>query len=491
MAGFTSNLFKVEQIEMGGTTEMIVRGGRDKFPLLGKAFTGIKQIGVIGWGSQGPAQAQNLRESLIGTGINVKVGLREDSESIPAANRAGFTKETNTLGEMFQVIRESDLVILLIRDDAQVEHYKNIFKAMKMGAILGFSHGFLLGYLDSIGERFPSHISIVGVCPKGMGPSVRRLYEQGKKTNGAGINCSFAVEQDLDGRATDVALGWAIAIGAPFVFQTTLRNEYRSDLFGERSVLLAAVWGFLEAAYRRLVMAGVDRENAFRETVENVTGLLSPIISKEGIIAVYNRLTSPTDKSIFENIFSYAYRPFYALLHEIYEEVESGNEIRSVVLAGNRLKRFPMSKIDKADMWRIGEKVREKRANYPVELDPLTAGLYCAMMMAQIDVLLGKGHCLSEICNESVIEAVDSLNPYMHYKGVAYMVDNCSTTARLGTRKWGPRWDYVTQQVLVDFDDWKDNVDAALIEAFVNHKIHNALAVCASVRPSVDISVVG
>ena len=81
--------------------------------------------------------------------------------------------------------------------------------------------------------------------------------------------------------------------------------------------------------------------------------------------------------------------------------------------------------------------MRAARSGDPA-VNPVTAGLYCAVMMAQIDLLIEKGHCLSEVCNESVIEAVDSLNPYMHFKGVAYMVDNCSTTARLGSRKWAP-----------------------------------------------------
>jgi ketol-acid reductoisomerase len=102
-----------------------------------------------------------------------------------------------------------------------------------------------------------------------------------------------------------------------------------------------------------------------------------------------------------------------------------------------------------------------------------------------------KGHCFSEICNESVIEAVDSLNPYMHFKGVAFMVDNCSNTARYGTRKWGPRFDHVVmQQVLVNFDS-EGEYDETLIADFKNHKIHSALAVCATKRPPVDISLVG
>ncbi len=486
---FKSNVFETEVITLADTEEMIVRGGRDKFSLLAKAFDGIKQIGVIGWGSQGPAQAQNLRDSLEDTAIKVKIGLRAGSPSMAAAREAGFTEAKGGLGEMYDVIAESDMVLLLISDAAQIDHYEKVFSTMKDGATLGLSHGFLLGHLESIGKYFPKNINVVGVCPKGMGPSVRRLYVQGKEINGAGINTSFAVEQDIDGKATDQALGWAVAIGAPYVFMTTLGNEFRSDIFGERGILLGAVHGIVEALYRRFVMQqGMAEEKAFIDSVENVTGPLSHKISRDGILAVYKQL-GPEDQKIFAKIYSHAYRPAFEILLEIYDEVSSGNEIRSVYLAGKRFNRFPMGKIDGTRMWQVGEKVRADRGGTMPKVNPFTAGLYCAVMMAQIDLLIEKGHCLSEVANESVIEAVDSLNPYMHFKGVAYMVDNCSTTARLGSRKWAPRFDYnIQQQAFVDFDADKP-VNEELIEAFTSHKIHAALAVCATMRPSVDISL--
>jgi ketol-acid reductoisomerase len=110
-------------------------------------------------------------------------------------------------------------------------------------------------------------------------------------------------------------------------------------------------------------------------------------------------------------------------------------------------------------------------------------------MMAQIDVLIEHGHPFSEVANESVIESVDSLNPYMHARGVSYMIDNCSTTARLGARKWAPRFDYsICQQAYVDIDDQRP-LDAALIPAFKSHVIHKVLAACSRLRPTVDIFV--
>lgn len=117
--------------------------------------------------------------------------------------------------------------------------------------------------------------------------------------------------------------------------------------------------------------------------------------------------------------------------------------------------------------------------------------MYVATMMAQIDVLRENGHSYTEIVNESVIEAVDSLCPYMHAKGVAFMVDNCSRTARLGSRKWAPRFDYMLeQQACYDLDKGV-GVKSDLIESFKSNPVHTAVAECCKLRPSVDISTTG
>ncbi len=485
---FTTNVFEKELISLAGTEEYIVRCGRHLFPRLPKAFVGIQQIGVIGWSSQGSAQAQNLRESLAGTAIKVKVGLRENSRSITAAEEAGFTKANNTLGEMYDVIAESDLSILLISDAAQAENYQHIFESIRPGTSLGLSHGFLLGYLKSIGKSFPQNINAIAVCPKGMGPSVRRLYEQGREINGAGINASFAIHQDVTGNATDYALGWSVAIGAPVTFQTTLEAEYKSDIFGERGVLLGAVHGIVESLYRWFVFHGYSPEQAYLSSVESITGPINQLISKDGILAVY-QLMDEQEKKLFKQAYSAAYHPLFEILMEIYGEVESGNEIRSVIAADARHQRYPMRNIDTTEMWRVGTNVRAHRtANY-IPIHPITAGIYIAAMMAQTDLLKEKGHSYSEIVNESIIESIDSLNPYMHHKGVAFMVDNCSTTARLGARKWAPRFDYILcQQALIALDnDIQPNEE--LFNRFLTSHVHQVLSVCAQLRPPVSISV--
>ncbi|MBA0732189.1 hypothetical protein Gogos_016296, partial [Gossypium gossypioides] len=214
-----------------------------------------------------------------------------------------------------------------------------------------------------------------------------------------------------------------------------------------------------------------------------------------GILAVYNSL-SEEGKREFEIAYSASYYPCLDILYECYEDVASGSEIRSVVLAGQRyyekdgLPAFQMGKIDQTRMWKVGERVRKARASGDLgPLYPFTAGVYVALMMAQIEILRKKGHSYSEIINESVIEAVDSLNPFMHARGVSFMVDNCSTTARLGSRKWAPRFDYIlTQQALVAVDNGTP-INQDLLSNFLSDPVHGAIEVCAQMRPTVDISV--
>jgi ketol-acid reductoisomerase len=232
----------------------------------------------------------------------------------------------------------------------------------------------------------------------------------------------------------------------------------------------------------------MNKDDAFINSVESVTGPISKMISHDGILAVYQSF-SDADREIFERTYSAAYHPAFEILWEIYDDVSSGNEIRSVVMAAERHARYPMGKIDGTEMWKVGEGVRARRGSFQTPINPVTAGVYIATMMAQVDLLKEKGHPYSEIANESIIEAVDSLNPYVHFKGVAFMIDNCSTTARLGARKWAPRFDYIMMQLALPRLDAGEAADPALIEAFKSNDIHGALARCSELRPSVDIAI--
>jgi len=356
-------------------------------------------------------------------------------------------------------------------------------------ALLVFAHALQLAAARGLGPgSFPTDVDVIAVCPKGMGKSVRALYVQGTEINGAGINASFAIHQDVSGKATDRALGWSVALGAPYTFQTTLESEYRSDIAGERGILLGAVHGIVESLFRRYVAEGADDREAFVRSVESITGPISRTISHDGIIGVYQALGA-SGREVFARAYSAAYPVGREVFAEIYDEVASGNEINSVVLAGNRLDQFPMGAIDSTGMWSVGQKVRADRVDQLATIDPFTAGVYCGVMMGQIDHLLAAGHPYSEVANESVIESVDSLNPYMHARGVAYMVDNCSVTARLGSRKWAPRFDYLLSQQAYPALGPDRTVDMSPFHAFEGHMIHDVLRTCAGLRPEVDIFV--
>ena len=243
-----------------------------------------------------------------------------------------------------------------------------------------------------------------------------------------------------------------------------------------------------QSLYRRYQRQGMTPEQAFLESSESITGKIVKTISKEGIKAVYEQM-SPEDKKVFEKAYSASYLPSKEILQEIYDEVSSGNEIRTVIMHGQRIDKYPVGKIDGTDTWKVGEKVRAARDEDKIPVNPFTAGVYVATMMAQIDVLLEAGHPYSEVVNESVIEAVDSLCPYMHYRGVAFMVDNCSFTAKTGSRKWAPRFDYILDQLAYTAVDNGAAVNTQLLKDFENHPVHAAVEECCKLRPAVDISL--
>ncbi|MCL8011194.1 ketol-acid reductoisomerase [Streptomyces sp. AS02] len=483
---YTSRVFPLETMDVPGATETILRGGRHLFPLLPRAFDGVRRIGVLGWGPQGRAQARNLRDSLAGTGVRVAVGLRPGSRSAADARAHGFTEEDGTLGDWLAVTADSDLVILLIADAALAAHHREIFAALKPGAVIGLSHGFLLGHLRETGAEFPAGHGVIAVCPKGMGDSVRRLYEQGAEINGAGINSSFAVHADPDGRAVDIALGWSVALGSPYTFRTTLEGEYLSDIVGERAILLGAVHGIVESLYSRYRLSGDDEVTAYERTCENVTGPIARTISRAGLRAVREGL-DPDGRDVFDRAYTATYGPAREIVAEIYDEVEDGTELRSVILAERRLGARPMSRIGGSPMWAVSATAHARRDERELSVDPFTAGVFVATMTAQVDEFAGRGHPWSEIVNESVIEAVDSLLPYMHARDIAYMVDNCSRTARLGARRWGPRFQAAYEQIA--FPTAELPADTALLKNFDTHPVHEALAAAAKLRPSVDVAV--
>lgn len=484
-----------------GPEENVVLGGRDTFPLVAKAFdhAGIKQILFIGWGSQGPAQAQNLRDTLKHIGredIKVCVGLRSRSKSIPAAKLAGFTSENGTLGEPLALASQSDLIICLVADAAMVKIHKDVFAAAKPGAIIGISHGFIVGYWETIGTSIPEGRDLIMVAPKGMGPSVRKLYVQGLTTEGAGINSSVAIHVADSNRfdlVREVANAWSVGIGSPVTFGTTFLDEVTSDLFGERAILLGGLWGITEALLEYYMKSqSLYGHKAFEYAVSGLTGTVTEQLSKLGIWGFYESL-STSEQFEFNRGYAIGY-PVCGKVHKmIYKNVASQGrpEIKDVIHATALLDETLMESVESNPIWKQASEGGWNGKSI-VMCDELafSAGVYVGALMSQLHLLLQHGHCVSETVNESYIEAVDSLTPYMHSRGVAFMVDNCSTTARLGTRRWGPEYKDALYGVLMSPDSWPSPAEQANTLLTLNDPLlHQDIDLCLGLRPSVRISI--
>ena len=227
-----------------------------------------KIIAVIGYGSQGHAQAQNLKDS----GLNVIVALRSDSARVKVAQNDGF--EVMTVSE---AVKKADMVQILIPDEKQAEVYKKeIAPYIKSGQILGFSHGFNIHYGQIIAL---SDVDVIMVAPKGPGHMVRRLY-----TEGTGIPGLVAVEKDASGKAHDYALAYAKGIGCTRagVLETTFKEETETDLFGEQAVLCGGLTELIRAGFDTLTEAGYQPESAYFE-VCNELKLIIDLIYEHGI----------------------------------------------------------------------------------------------------------------------------------------------------------------------------------------------------------------
>ncbi len=214
------------------------------------AFTG-KTIAVIGYGSQGHAHAQNLRES----GLNVIVGQRPGSVNYELAVKHGFTPVSAA-----EAAAIADVIMILVPDQFQAAlYYEAIEPNLKVGDMLLFSHGFNIHFGQIVP---PVEVDVAMVAPKGPGHLVRREYERG-----AGVPALVAIHQDFTGNALDRALAYAKGIGATRagVLRTSFKEETETDLFGEQCVLCGGMSALVKAGFETLVEAGYQPEIAFFE----------------------------------------------------------------------------------------------------------------------------------------------------------------------------------------------------------------------------------
>ncbi|SFA70686.1 ketol-acid reductoisomerase [Acetitomaculum ruminis DSM 5522] len=226
-----------------------------------------KKIAVIGYGSQGHAQALNAKDS----GCDVIIGLYEGSKSWAKAEAQGFKVYTAA-----EAAKQADVIMILINDEKQAAMYKeSIEPNLEPGNMLMFSHGFAIHFNQIIP---PKDVDVTMIAPKGPGHTVRSEYQAGK-----GVPCLVAVAQDATGKAQERALAWALAIGGARagVLETTFRTETETDLFGEQAVLCGGVCALMQAGFETLVEAGYDPRNAYFECVHEMK-LIVDLIYQSG-----------------------------------------------------------------------------------------------------------------------------------------------------------------------------------------------------------------
>ncbi len=227
-----------------------------------------KKIAIIGYGSQGHAQAQNLKDS----GLNVVVAEVPGSDNYKLAQSAGFQPVSAA-----EATKDADWIQLLVPDEVHKKVWENEIKPnLKKGATLSFSHGFNIRFKQI---KPPKNINVVMIAPKGPGHLVRRQFEEGK-----GVPNLIAVEQDATGNARALALAYSKGIGGTRagVLETTFAEETETDLFGEQVVLCGGLVELINAGFQTLVEAGYQPEIAYFECLHEAK-LIIDLIYEGGI----------------------------------------------------------------------------------------------------------------------------------------------------------------------------------------------------------------
>jgi ketol-acid reductoisomerase len=216
---------------------------------------GLK-VSIIGYGSQGHAHANNLKDS----GVKVTVGLNPGSISIAKAEKAGVKVKTPA-----EAVKDADLVMILVPDQHQAQLYREVVEPnIKKGGVLAFAHGFNI-HFGQIEPR--ADLDVIMIAPKGPGHLVRSTYKEG-----AGVPSLIAVFQNASGKARDIALSYASANGGgrAGVIETNFREETETDLFGEQVVLCGGTTALVQAGYEVLVEAGYSPEMAYFECLHEL-----------------------------------------------------------------------------------------------------------------------------------------------------------------------------------------------------------------------------
>lgn len=227
-----------------------------------------KKVAIIGFGSQGHAHAENLRDN----GVEVVIGLYRGGSSWKKAEAKGFK-----VMEVAEAAKWGDVVMVLIPDEIQGEVYKaDIKEHLKAGNTLAFGHGFNVHYGQIIA---PEGVNVIMVAPKGPGHTVRSEFKKG-----GGVPCLIAIDQDANARAKEIALSyaWGIGGGRSGIIETTFKDETETDLFGEQAVLCGGVTALIRAGFETLVEAGYPEEMAYFECLHEMK-LIVDLIYEGGL----------------------------------------------------------------------------------------------------------------------------------------------------------------------------------------------------------------
>ncbi|NDU85711.1 MAG: ketol-acid reductoisomerase [Ferrovum sp.] len=275
------------------------------------------KVTIIGYGSQGHAHANNLKDS----GVDVTVGLRAGGASWKKAAAAGLTVK-----EVAEAVKGADLVMILLPDESQPEVYREaIAPNLKAGAALAFAHGFNI-HFGQIAPR--QDVDVIMIAPKGPGHLVRSTY-----TQGGGVPSLIAVHQNASGRARDLALAYAAANGGARagVIETSFREETETDLFGEQAVLCGGATALVQAGFDTLVEAGYAPEMAYFECLHELK-LIVDLMYEGGIANMRYSISNTAEYGDFTRGPRVVTEETRAEMKRILKEIQTGQFAKEFIL---------------------------------------------------------------------------------------------------------------------------------------------------------------
>ncbi len=276
-----------------------------------------KRVAIIGYGSQGHAHANNLKES----GVQVTVGLREGSGTAAKVSAAGLAAAS-----IEQAVGAADVVMVLAPDEHHAALYReHIERNIKAGKALAFAHGFNIHFRQI--EPRPD-LDVIMIAPKGPGHLVRSTY-----TQGGGVPCLIAIHQDATGQAREIALAYATALGGgrAGIIETNFREETETDLFGEQTVLCGGITALILAGFETLVEAGYSPEMAYFECLHE-TKLIVDLIYEGGLANMRYSISNTAEYGDFTRGPRVVGEEARKAMKEILQEIQSGQFAREFIL---------------------------------------------------------------------------------------------------------------------------------------------------------------